>query len=91
MLIEVDGAIHMKQDRRLYDAARQEDVEAQGYRVTRITTNGVEQDLSDVVGKIIDTIQPPPPSVHNAGESGLCQREQQRNVIFSVHARRNKD
>ena len=56
-LIEVDGAIHMKQDQRLYDAARQEDIEAQGYRVMRITTKGVEQDLSGVVGKIIDTLK----------------------------------
>lgn len=70
LLIEVDGGVHMKKDQQLYDAARQEDIEAQGYRILRITTKEVEQDLSGVLRKIIDTLQPPP-SFHNAGGSGV--------------------
>ncbi len=49
LVIEVDGGVHMKQDQRFYDKLRQEDIEAQGYRVVRVTTEEVKRDIEAVL------------------------------------------
>ena len=52
LIVEVDGGIHMQKDQKLYDVARQEDLEGQGYTVVRVSTDEVKKSLRRVLGKI---------------------------------------
>jgi very-short-patch-repair endonuclease len=64
LVVEVDGGIHLKKNQALYDAARQEDLEAQGYTVVRLTTHEVNSDLEATLWRIL----PSPPSPLPVGE-----------------------
>ncbi|MGA9363651.1 MAG: endonuclease domain-containing protein [Bacteroidota bacterium] len=73
LVIEVDGGVHMKQDQRFYDKLRQEDIEAQGYRVVRVTTEEVKRDIAAVLRTIrLASLASPPrsPSPVGEGEGG---------------------
>jgi very-short-patch-repair endonuclease len=65
LVVEVDGGVHMKQGQHLYDRLRQEDIEAQGFNVLRITTQEVVTDIEAVLRKISNAVRPslpaPPP------------------------------
>jgi len=57
LVVEVDGGVHMKQDQRLYDRLRQEDIEAQGYRIVRVTSEQVKKDIDGTLWKILSACQ----------------------------------
>jgi hypothetical protein len=52
----------MKQDQQLYDRLRQEDIEAQGYRVVRVTTEEVKKAIGGTLRKILRECQSSPPA-----------------------------
>lgn len=60
LVIEIDGGIHLKKDQKLYDASRQEDLEGQGYRIIRFTTDEVVNDPQAVLNKISNALTPIP-------------------------------
>lgn len=63
----------MKHDQRLYDSLRQEDIEAQGYRVVRVTTEEIKRDIGAVLLTIKSAcLASPPrsPSPVGEGEGG---------------------
>lgn len=69
LVVEVDGGVHMKQDQHLYDRLRQEDIEAQGYRVVRVTTEEVKRDVDAVLLAIkLACLASPPRSPSPSGE-----------------------
>jgi very-short-patch-repair endonuclease len=60
LIIEIDGGIHLKKDQKLYDDSRQENLEAQGYRVMRFTTREVENNPQEILEKISKALSPNP-------------------------------
>ena len=52
LIIEVDGDIHAFQE--AYDAARQESLEEQGYRVVRFSNQDVLKNMDGVLGMIFE-------------------------------------
>jgi cyclase len=62
LVVEVDGSVHMKQEQQLYDSLRQEDIEAQGFKVLRVTTQEVGADIEAVLRKIGNAVRPSPPT-----------------------------
>jgi predicted helicase/very-short-patch-repair endonuclease len=67
LIIEVDGGIHNKKDQKLYDEARQEDLEARGYQVVRLATDEVKRDLPGALGRIIPSPASPLPQGEGSG------------------------
>ena len=69
LVIEVDGGVHMKQDKRLYDRLREEAIEAEGYRVVRVTSDEIKKDIEAVLRTIkLTGLSSPPRSPSPAGE-----------------------
>jgi cyclase len=62
LVVEVDGGVHMKQDQHLYDRLRQEDIEAQGFNVLRITIQEVVTDIEAVLREISNAVRSSPPA-----------------------------
>jgi very-short-patch-repair endonuclease len=52
----------MKQDQHLYDRLRQEDIEAQGFKVLRVTTQEVVTDIESVLREISNAVRSSPPT-----------------------------
>jgi very-short-patch-repair endonuclease len=52
----------MKQDQKLYDSLRQDDIEAQGFKVLRVTTQEVRTGIEAVLRKIVNAVRPSPPA-----------------------------
>lgn len=61
LVIEVDGGIHMKKDQKLYDDARQESLEDQGYTVVRVKTTEVKRNPAQVLKRLIPSSLSPLP------------------------------
>ncbi len=68
LVVEVDGPIHAEQ--RGVDAARQELIEAAGYRFVRVTVEQVESHLPDVLRTIRAAFLPSPEAGRGAGGEG---------------------
>src|SRR5690606_39136592 len=68
LVVEVDGPIHAEQ--RGADAARQELIEAAGYRFVRVTAEQVENHLPDVLRTIRAAFLPSPEAGRGAGGEG---------------------
>jgi type I restriction enzyme R subunit len=62
LVVEVDGGVHMEQNQRLYDRLRQEDIEAEGFKVLRVTTQEVVTDIEAVLRKISNAVGSSPPA-----------------------------
>jgi very-short-patch-repair endonuclease len=56
LVVEVDGGIHLGNDQRLYDVARQHDLEDQGYTVLRLKAVDVEVSPERALGEILCTV-----------------------------------
>ena len=52
LVIEIDGGVH--DDRKTYDQSRTDYLESLGYCVLRFTNEEVVEDISMVLGKVID-------------------------------------
>ncbi len=65
LAIELDGPIHDRVDQKDYDRVRQEELQARGIRVLRLTNGQVEQSLETAVSLILQDLaslgQPPSP------------------------------
>ncbi|OGG87610.1 hypothetical protein A3B87_00640 [Candidatus Kuenenbacteria bacterium RIFCSPHIGHO2_02_FULL_39_13] len=52
LIIELDGGIHLVKNQRLYDKARQLDIEHLGFRVIRFANKEIAHNLDKVLDKI---------------------------------------
>jgi very-short-patch-repair endonuclease len=53
-IVEVDGGIHHEKEQRDYDEARTKDLGSMGIEVLRFTNNEVENEMPDVLKRILD-------------------------------------
>jgi len=69
LILEVDGGIHDLQKE--FDAEREADLTARGFRVIRFTNQEIFKDLPTVLKKIVESCSPlTPPSLEGRGSGG---------------------
>jgi very-short-patch-repair endonuclease len=56
LVVEIDGDGHDEEERRIYDGARTEYLNAAGYRVVRFRNEEVMNDLAGVLERIVDEL-----------------------------------
>ena len=71
LVVELDGPQHLEADARAHDAHRTEWLAERGFRVLRFRNHEVDEDVQDVVRRIVEVLksgQPPSPALPAAGE-----------------------
>lgn len=61
LIIEIDGAVHLKPDQILYDQERDVHLRNQGFRVVRFTNDQIEKDMNGVLQLIQTAVSDPSP------------------------------
>lgn len=61
LVIEVDGGYHLEQEQKIFDSFRDEDMNALGISVLRLTNEEVLHNIEDAKSKLFETISVLPP------------------------------
>ena len=70
LIIEVDGGYHNKADQKTYDKARTQVINDFGVKVIRFTNEEILSNLTEVVKKVSEVLQPLSPSPSGEGAGG---------------------
>ena len=57
LVIEIDGGIHNMEDQKAYDEVRDEMLKAWGYKILRVTTADIYNNMSGVLNRIANALQ----------------------------------